>query len=234
MTRVHVGTSGYNYPEWRGRFYPERFASAKMLGYYAERFTTVEINATFYRMPTSRVVEAWAAQVPDSFTFSLKAPRRITHDRRLKDCAEPLRGFCDAAAALGSRLAVLLFQLPPNFKCDLDRLSAFLELLPRGARAAFEFRHESWWNDDVYARLREGNLALCVADSEQRRTPLVPTADFGYLRLREEGYGPDDLARWAGIITGQEPWRDAFVYFKHEDEARGPEFASGFIERLPR
>jgi uncharacterized protein YecE (DUF72 family) len=228
---VHTGTSGYNYPEWRGRFYPPDLPSARMLPYYAERFATVEINATFYRMPTPRVVESWAAQVPDRFAFSLKAPRRITHDRRLKDCAEAVRAFCEAAAVLGPKLGVLLFQLAPNFKADVERLTGFVDLLPPGARAAFEFRHPSWWDERVYEVLRGRNIALCVADSEARHTPVVATADFGYLRLRDEGYTPEDLERWARTVATHPQWREAFVYFKHEDEARGPEFAAAFIER---
>jgi uncharacterized protein YecE (DUF72 family) len=230
--RVHTGTSGYNYAEWRGRFYPERMPPAAMLEYYASQFQSVEINASFYRMPTAALLDSWAARVPETFTFSLKAPRRLTHDRRLKDCAEPLRAFCDAAATLGPRLGVLLFQLPPNFKVDVDRLSAFLELLPPGARAAFEFRHESWWDAAVFDLLRARNVALCVADSEDRRTPLVATASFGYLRLRDEGYTEAQLGAWAGEVVGQAAWSDAFVYFKHEDDALGPEFAQRFRQRL--
>jgi uncharacterized protein YecE (DUF72 family) len=230
--QVQAGTSGYNYAEWRGRFYPERLPAARMLAFYAERFSTVEINATFYRMPTPRLAESWAGQVPETFTFSLKAPRRITHDRRLKDCADAVRGFCEAASALGPRLAVLLFQLPPNFKADLDRLRTFLDLLPPGARAAFEFRHPSWWDEAVYSALRERKVALCVADSEERHTPLVPTAPFGYLRLRDEGYSEHDLTRWVDRIRAQPGWREAFVYFKHEDEGRGPEFAASFMAAL--
>jgi uncharacterized protein YecE (DUF72 family) len=231
---VHAGTSGYNYPEWRGRFYPEGLAPARMLAYYAERFTSVEINATFYRMPTPRLLESWAAQVPERFTFSLKAPRRITHDRRLKDCEDAVRMFCETAATLGSRLGVLLFQLPPNFKLDLPRLEAFLELLPPRARVALEFRHVSWWEEAVFTILRGRNIALCVADSEERQTPLVPTADFGYLRLRDDGYTEDALAGWAASIGGQRQWREAFVYFKHEDEGRGPEFAAAFMRTPAR
>jgi uncharacterized protein YecE (DUF72 family) len=231
--RVHTGTSGYNYVEWRGRFYPERMPPAAMLGYYASQFQSVEINASFYRMPTAALLDSWAARVPETFTFSLKAPRRLTHDRRLKDCADPLRAFCDAAATLGPRLGVLLFQLPPNFKVDVDRLSAFLDLLPPGARAAFEFRHESWWDANVFDLLRARNVALCVADSEDRRTPLVATASFGYLRLRDEGYTEAQLEAWAGEVLGQAAWSDAFVYFKHEDDALGPDFAQRFRQRLP-
>jgi len=228
---VRTGTSGYNYPEWRGRFYPETLAAAKMLPYYAERFPTVEINYTFYRMPTVKTVAGWAAEVPEHFAFSLKAPRRITHERRLKDCADPLAFFCQVAAALGPRLGVLLFQLPPNLRRDLERLDAFLALLPPGVRAAFEFRHDSWLDEAVYDRLRTRNLALCLADDGERATPTIATADYGYLRLRDDGYAPDDLDAWAARI-GSLPWRDAFVYFKHEDEARSPELAAAFARRF--
>lgn len=230
---IRVGTSGYNYAEWKGRFYPADLPAARMLRWYAERFPTVEINYTFYRMPTLTLVQGWAAQVPESFTFTLKSPRRITHDRRLADVTDPLRTFCDAAAALGPRLACLLFQLPPNMKADLVRLDAFLAELPPGARAAMEFRHESWWTEEVYARLRDRNVALCIADSEARHTPVIATADYGYLRLRDEGYGPDEISRWADVIGEQAgTWRDTFVYFKHEDEGKGPEFATQLVDRL--
>lgn len=230
---IRIGTSGYNYPEWKGRFYPADLSAAKMLPYYADRFATVEINYTFYRMPTPKIVAGWVAQVPESFTFTLKAPKRITHDRRLGDIADPLRAFCDAAALLGPRRGCLLFQLPPNMKVDLARLDAFLALLPPGARAAMEFRHESWWTDEVYDRLRASNVALCIADSETRHTPVVVTADFGYLRLRDEGYGEADLDRWAEVVRHHAAdWRDTFVYFKHEDEGKGPEFAAQLVERL--
>lgn len=230
---IRVGTSGYNYPEWKGRFYPADLSAAKMLPYYAERFATVEINYTFYRMPTPKIVAGWAAQVPESFTFTLKAPKRITHDRRLGDIAEPLRVFCEHASLLGPRLACLLFQLPPNMKVDLAKLDAFLAELPPGARAAIEFRHDSWWTDEVYDRLRARNVALCIADSETRHTPVVATADFGYLRLRDEGYEAGDIDRWADVVRAHEgDWRDTFVYFKHEDEGKGPEFAAHLVERL--
>jgi uncharacterized protein YecE (DUF72 family) len=230
---IHVGTSGYNYPEWKGRFYPEKIASRAMLAYYAGAFDTVEINYTFYRMPTPALVEGWASQVPDHFTFTLKAPKRITHDRRLQDVADPLRAFCAAASVLGPRLGCVLVQLGPTFKCDVPRLQAFIDELPPGLRAAFEFRHQSWWNDEVYDALRARNLALCLADSPERHTPLVSTADYGYLRLRDEGYTEADLARWADwVLQQQGAWRETFVYFKHEDEGKGPEFAALFTSRL--
>jgi uncharacterized protein YecE (DUF72 family) len=223
---IWIGTSGYNYPEWRGTFYPEKFSAAKMLPYYAERFSTVEINYTFYRLPNEKMVGAWAAATPPGFRLTLKAPKRITHDRRLKDCASLLQAFCHVAGTLGDRLGVLLFQLGPTTKCDLAVFDAFLADLPPGARAAFEFRHASWLNEEVYARLRARNLALCIADSDKGTTPIVPTASYGYFRLRDEGYTPDALEHWAEAIRSQQQaWTDTYVYFKHEESGIGPQFA---------
>lgn len=230
---IWVGTSGYNYPEWKGRFYPDTLPASKMLGFYSARFPTVEINYTFYRLPTEKIVQGWAAGTPDPYRLTLKAPKRITHDRRLKDCGDLLRAFCHAAAALGPKLGVLLFQLGPNFKLDLPLFDAFLADLPRGARAAFEFRHPSWLDDAVYDRLRARDLALCIADSDTRSTPVIPTAGYGYFRLRDEGYGDADLDRWAEVIrANQEGWKDTYVYFKHEDEGKGPELARQLMDRL--
>jgi uncharacterized protein YecE (DUF72 family) len=230
MIHVRVGTSGYNYPEWKGAFYPAGLAPAKMLPYYAEHFATVEINYTFYRMPNAKTVAGWMAATPPSFTFVLKAPKRITHDGRLRDTDEALRYFCDTARGLGERLGPLLFQLPPNFKKDVGRLGDALVQLPPGLRCAFEFRHESWFGDDVYERLHARNAALCIVDHEDGATPAVATADWGYLRLRAVEYSDADLARWAATIreTGA-GWRDAFVFFKHEDQATGPALAKRFI-----
>ena len=228
-----VGTSGYNYPEWKGSFYPQNLPAAKMLPYYAERFTTVEINYTFYRMPNEKIVAGWAAQTPPSFKFTLKAPRRITHDNRLKNVGDLVRGFCDVAATLGDRLGALLFQLPPNFKVNLDLFDAFLDTLPPKVTAAFEFRHESWLDESVYQRLRARNLALCLADTAERPAPIVQTADYGYLRLRDEGYQPADIARWADVVkTHAADWRETFVYFKHEEEGKGAEFAAQLVKEL--
>jgi uncharacterized protein YecE (DUF72 family) len=188
-----------------------------MLAYYVERFTSVEINATFYRMPSAKTVEGWAAAAPAGFTYVLKAPQRITHFGRLLDVDEPLRYFCDAARTLGDRLGPLLFQLPPNFKKAADRLSTLLAIMPDGFRVAFEFRHESWFDDEVYALLRSRNAALCIADTEEGTTPAVATADFGYLRLRAVEYSDDDLKNWiAKIDQVGGGWRDAYVFFKHE------------------
>jgi uncharacterized protein YecE (DUF72 family) len=232
---ILVGTSGYNYPEWKGSFYPLDLPAAKMLPYYAERFSTVEINYTFYRMPNATLVTNWASQVPPHFRFTLKAPRRITHDRRLRDVADLVRGFCEVAGELGPQLGALLFQLPPNFKRDLPVFDAFLDTLPPRVCAAFEFRNDSWFDEEVYARLRARNLALCIADSEKRSTPLVTTADYAYFRLRDEGYQDADIARWserANDLAAR--CKDVFVYFKHEDEGKGAVFGQQMLEQISR
>jgi uncharacterized protein YecE (DUF72 family) len=223
---IRIGTSGYNYPEWRGSFYPEKFPTGKMLPYYAERFSTVEINYTFYRMPNAKTIAGWDAETPANFSFTLKAPQRITHFARLREIDDPLRYFLGTAAGLGPKLGPVLFQLPPNFKKDVGRLGGLLDLLPAGLRCAFEFRHESWFAADVYARLRGANAALCLADTEDETTPLEVTANWGYLRLRDQGYTAADLEEWSRTITrlGGD-WRDAFVYFKHEEAGTGPAFA---------
>jgi uncharacterized protein YecE (DUF72 family) len=230
---IWVGTSGYNYPEWRGSFYPEKFSAAKMLPYYAERLDTVEINYTFYRTPNAKIMEGWAGAVPERFKFTLKAPKRITHIARLKDCAGPLQYFVGTAAALGPKLGVLFFQLPPYMKKDLAVLDEFLDALPSGAQASFEFRHRSWLSDEVYGRLKAKKLALCVADSEKLSTPVEITADYAYFRLRDEGYTPRDIAHWAHTIREKTAaCRDVFVYFKHEESGKGPEFARLLLEAL--
>jgi len=230
---IWVGTSGYNYPEWRGSFYPEKFATTKMLPFYAERLSTVEINYTFYRSPTPAILAGWSQQTPQTFKFTLKAPKRITHDARLRDCAEPLGRFVGTAATHGPKLGMLLFQLPPFFKKDLAVLDAFLEALPREASAAFEFRHHSWLDDEVFARLKARNLALCIADSEKSSTPIEITADCAYFRLRDEGYTPRDIERWARTIEDRTSGcRDVFVYFKHEEAGKGPQFARQLKDAL--
>jgi uncharacterized protein YecE (DUF72 family) len=230
--RVLVGTSGYNYPEWRGSFYPEKFSTDKMLAYYADRFPTVEINYTFYRIPSEKLLAGWAAGTPDNFTFTLKAPQRITHLAKLQRCEDLLQTFTRTARTLGPKLGVLLFQLPPTFRKNIDVLSAFLELLPDGTRAAFEFRHQSWFDAAVFDALRARNLALCVADSEKLSTPVEVTADYGYFRLRDEGYQPEDIEGWARTIGALPGVGDAFVYFKHEEQGLGPEFAQRMIDAL--
>jgi uncharacterized protein YecE (DUF72 family) len=230
--RVLAGTSGYSYKQWRGAFYPDKMANEDMLRFYAERFPTVEVNNTFYRMPTAAVLDHWAEQTPPGFTFVLKASQRITHQSRLGDL-EAVGYFLKTAAALGARLGPILFQLPPNFPADVGRLRRFLAEVPRERRAAFEFRHPSWHEDQVYATLREHGAALCIADTdEEPATTVVPTAGWGYLRLRRAEYSPDELKAWRERVEGQ-PWEEAFVFFKHEDEARGPLFASRFSSMTP-
>ena len=230
---IWVGTSGYNYPEWKGSFYPEKIPSAKMLPYYAERLPTVEINYTFYRAPTVKIVEGWAAATPAAFKLTLKAPRRITHDQRLRDCAEPVARFFETAHVLGPKLGAVLFQLPPFQRKDAALLREFVATLPEGACATFEFRHASWFDDEVLDVLRARNLALCIADSEKISAPVEVTADYAYFRLRDEGYTPDDLARWADVIRERTAGcREVFVYFKHENAGKGPEFARILRERL--
>jgi uncharacterized protein YecE (DUF72 family) len=228
---VRVGTSGYSYKEWKGHFYPEKLAAKDMLRYYGERFPTVEINNTFYRMPSKSVLEAWAAEVPESFRFVLKASQRITHIGRLKDVGDSVSYLIETASVLGDRLGPFLFQLPPNLKKDLPRLREFLALLPPGTRAAVEFRHATWFDDEVYAALAERNAALCIADTgEEGDAPVVATAGWGYLRLRRVAYDEDDLATWAARVR-QQNWSEAFAFFKHEDEATGPRLAAEFIRR---
>ena len=231
--QLWVGTSGYNYPEWRGSFYPEKMAAAKMLPYYAERFTTVEINYTFYRVPNTKILAGWHAETPAGFRLTLKAPKRITHIAKLRDCGELLAYFLKTAATLGPKLGAILFQLPPYLRRDLTLLDEFLGQLPENTCAAFEFRHASWMDAEVFARLRAKNLALCIADSEKFSTPVELTADYGYFRLRDEGYTAADLARWAGVIREQAAaCRDVFVYFKHEEAGKGPEFARALLQAL--
>jgi len=226
---IHVGTSGYNYEAWRGSFYPEDLSSKKMLGYYAERFSTVEINYSFYRKPTPKILQGWSAQVPPRFRFALKAWQRITHQKRLRDSEEFVDAFAEVARTLGPQLAPVLYQLPPNLKADVPLLREFLLRLPKDIRAAFEFRHESWFADATYAALRENRAALCIAESEALATPPVATAPFGYFRLRRLDYDEAALRGWAEKVRALDFTDDVFVYFKHEDEARGPAFAKQFI-----
>ena len=233
MAQIWIGTSGYNYPEWKGSFYPDTLPAAKMLPFYADRFPTVEINYTFYRTPNEKIVEGWDKATPDLFRLTLKAPKRITHDARLRDCGDRVRQFLEVAATLGPKLGALLFQLPPNLKKDLALFDAFLDTFPPRVCAAFEFRHESWFDDAVFERLKARNLALCVADSEKLSAPVVVTADYGYFRLRDEGYTPEHIARWGDILRDTtSACRDVFVYFKHEEQGKGPEFGRLLMSHL--
>ncbi|MGD8318502.1 MAG: DUF72 domain-containing protein [Myxococcales bacterium] len=224
--KLRTGTSGFSYAEWKGPFYPVDLPNRHMLDYYAERLSTVEINNTFYRMPKRELLESWAHKVPDDFVFVLKASRKITHHSRLKETAyQSVDYLWQVAEALGTHLGPILFQLPPNFEKNVDRLLSFMGSLPEGMRAAFEFRHESWFDEDVYEALRDAGHALCLADTDERATAeLVSTTNWGYLRLRRNDYSDEDLRAWRAAVEA-ESWAEAFVFFKHEDQGAGPRLA---------
>ena len=227
-----VGTSGFSYKEWKGSFYPEDLSNDRMLAYYGERLNAVEINNTFYRMPKRATLADWAGKVPEDFSFVLKASRKITHFKRLKDTQDELGYLVDVSSELGGRLGPMLFQLPPNLKIDVERLRDFVSLFPAGLRAAFEFRHDSWFTDEIYTVLGDAGVALVTADTgTDEPAEVVATASYGYLRLRREVYEPDDVARWARVVSDQE-WEDAFVFFKHEDAGAGPALAEIFVGEL--
>jgi uncharacterized protein YecE (DUF72 family) len=203
-----------------------------MLPFYAERFASTEINYTFHRIPAQKTIENWKTQTPEEFRFALKAPQKITHWSKLRDCSDTLEYFCKIITGLGDRLGPVLFQLPPTFKKDVDVLSSFLREFP-DMRGAFEFRHESWFDDEIFELLKSRNIALCIADTDTIATPKKTTADYGYLRLRREDYEASDVERWTDFVRGQEPsWNDAFVYFKHEESGIGPKLARQMIELL--
>lgn len=227
---LYVGTSGYSYKEWKGTFYPKDLPDKQMLHFYGEHFQTVEINNTFYRMPKAAVLQAWAAEVPADFKFVLKASQRITHIQRLKDAGDSVSYLLEVAGELKKRLGPLLFQLPPNLKKDVPRLRDFLALLPSQRPAAFEFRHQSWFDEEVFGLLRENQAVLCIAEAENDlEIPFVSTANWGYLRLRRPDYDDAELKKWVKQVRKQE-WQDAFVFFKHEDEGKGPQMAKRFLE----
>jgi uncharacterized protein YecE (DUF72 family) len=230
--RALTGTSGFSYKEWKGSFYPSDLPDKQMLAHYATRLAAVEINNTFYRMPKTELVAGWGAQVTEAFRFVLKAPQRITHRERLEGSDESLATFVAAARVLGDKLGAVMFQLPPFFKKDVPRLAAFLELVPADIKAAFEFRHNSWFSDDAYDALRAKNAALVAgdADDSDKSPPLVATADFGYLRLRAPEYSDAGLSSWAERIANQ-PWSSAFVFLKHE--VLGPLYAEKLAASFP-
>ena len=231
--RVWVGTSGFSYPPWRGSFYPAKLPANDMLAFYAQQLPTVEINNTFYRMPTPALLERWSAATPADFVFALKCSRRITHELRLHDAQTAVERFASGAATLGSKLGPVLFQLPPWLHKDQERLQAFLTVLAQaghGIRPAFEFRHASWFCDEIYATLRAAGAALCIAEAEKLATPLEATTSWGYLRLRREDYTPAALDAWAERIVGQ-PWSEAHVFVKHET-AEAPALARHLLAAL--
>jgi uncharacterized protein YecE (DUF72 family) len=228
---LFVGTSGYSYKEWCGSFYPEKLPASEMLAHYAQQFNSVEINSTFYRMPAEKTLADWASQVPEGFSFVLKTSRRITHLKRLKGSEEETSYLLRTMSVLGEKLGPMLVQLPPNATKDTDRLRSFTELLPLQWQTSFEFRHSSWFDDEVYGILSSRSAALVATDMGDGGAPLLATTDWGYLRLRREEYSESDLLRWRERILEQD-WRAVYVFFKHEDEGAGPKLARRFRELL--
>ena len=231
--RVLAGTSGYSFKEWKGTFYPADIKADAMLGYYSTKFPTIEINNTFYRLPKEHVLLDWASQVPDDFTFAIKASQRITHHTRLKAESESMVEFLlKNTAVLGLKMGPVLFQLPPNLKKDLPRLQKFLGFLPVDRRFTFEFRHESWWDEDVFSVLRDRDIAMCISESAELHCPVVSTASWGYLRLHKLDYDNAALVEWARLVAMQ-PWTDAYVYLKHDEgEGSGPPAVEGFMKNV--
>lgn len=229
--KLLAGTSGYSFKEWKGTFYPADIKADGMLGFYSTKFPTIEINNTFYRLPKEHVLLEWASQVPEQFIFAIKASQRITHHTRLKAESQSLVEFLlKNTAVLGPRLGPILFQLPPNLKKDLPRLQNFLGYLPTDRRFTFEFRHESWWDEDVFSVLRDRDIAMCISESAELKCPLVCTASWGYLRLHKLDYDQAALEEWARRVTSQN-WTDAYVYFKHDEGAgSGPPAVEAFVK----
>ena len=227
---LYAGTSGYSYKEWKGSFYPETLAAKDMLAYYASKLPAVELNNTFYRLPQRSMVESWKAQVPENFRFSVKAARTITLFRRLKDAGDLTKKMLETLSAFGDRLGAVLYRLPDDMEKDLQRLETFLKTLPPHPRAAFDFRHPTWFDDDdVLELLRSENRALCISDRDERPVSHIDkTADWGYVRLRRVNYSTAELREWISRMKAQD-WKHAFVFFKHEDEGTGPRLASEFI-----
>ena len=233
--KLHAGTSGFAFKEWKGSFYPADLKDDGMLGYYSSKFPTVEINNTFYRLPKEGVLQSWAAQVPEPFTFAIKASQRITHYARLKpECASAVEFLLKNTSSLASRLGPILFQLPPNLKKDTDRLRTFIDTLPSDRRYTIEFRHESWFEDDVFAALRERDIPLCITEQPEFSAPVVSTASWGYVRLHRFDYDGPMLAEWAAKLAAQ-PWSEAYVFFKHDEGVgSGPPAVGAFVTAFGR
>lgn len=228
--KIHVGTSGYAYKEWKGPFYPEKISPKEMLRFYSARLGAVEINNTFYHMPTKRVISSWAEQVPDNFVFALKAPQDITHIKRLRNVGEETDYLFGSLSFLERKLGPVLFQFPRSFRADRPALTDFLALIPVNMPCAFEFRSPSWLDAEILDLLRKGGCSLCVADTdEDPANEVISTASWGYLRLRRSDYTDADLSQWMERILSQR-WERAFVFFKHEEEAKGAEMALRFRE----
>ena len=228
---LRAGTSGYAFKEWKGAFYPPTLSDDEWLAFYASRFPTVEINNTFYRLPKQSVLQDWASRVPAEFTFAIKASQRITHHARLKpECADAVDFLLQNTAVLGDRCGPILFQLPPNLKKDVDRLRGFLGLLPNGRRYTIEFRHESWFDDEVFAILRDRDVALCVAEQDGFKCPVQSTASWGYLRLHRLDYDEATLGEWAKCVSAQQ-WSETYIYFKHDEgNGSGPPAVDAFMK----
>ena len=227
---LYVGTSGYSYKEWKGSFYPEKISANEMLSYYAAHLPAVELNNSYYRLPERSTVESWRHQTPENFRFSVKAPRSITLYRRLKGVAEQTKQMLETVSALEDRLGTLLFRMPENMKKDLACLESFLKQLPADTPAAFDFRHETWFDDDVRELLRSHNRVLVVSDTDELPAEHIDkTADWGYVRLRRVRYSKAELTAWAKRIKAQN-WKKTYVFFKHEDEGTGPKLAAQFIK----
>ena len=233
MAAVWFGTSGFSYKEWRPAFYPEGLSDKQFLQFYSTRLNSVEIDSTFYRMPSAKTIEAWRLATPEDFKFTLKASQQITHRQRLKLPSDALDYFMNVVPGLGSRLGMVLFQLPPFFKCDRGKLEAFLSVLPRGIPAAFEFRHDSWFNSEVYGLLRKHNVALCIHDADEHTTPVELTAPFTYIRLRRSVYSASLRKEWQDRIrTWAADSIEVFAYIKHEDNPDAPQIALEFASGL--
>jgi len=228
--KIHIGTSGYGYKEWKGIFYPEKISPHDMLHFYGERFDTVEINYTFYHMPTVAGLSLWAEQVPDDFSFALKSPQVMTHLKLLKNVNEEARYFFKTLSVLEKKAGPALFQLPGSFRANSQVLKEFLALIPKNMPCAFEFRSKSWFKKEILELLREHGCSLCIADTDEKPADeIISTAPWGYLRLRRSDYTEAGLSQWLDRILAQN-WERAFVFFKHEEEAKGPELAKRFRE----
>ncbi len=230
MMKIHVGTSGYSYKEWKGIFYPEKISPKEMLRFYSGRLNTVEVNNTFYHMPRESVLTSWAAQVPDDFVFALKAPQVITHLKRLRNVSGEAEYLFRTISVLEGKLGPVLFQFPKSFRADPGALRDLLALIPDDPASALEFRSPSWLDGEILDSLRKKGASLCIADTDDNPAlEIIPTASWGYLRLRRSDYTDADLSRWLERILAQK-WERAFIFFKHEEEAKGPEMAVRFRE----
>ncbi len=230
--KLHIGTSGFGYKEWKGKFYPEKINPKAMLRFYSERMDTVEINNTFYHMPTRAMLESWMGQVPDDFIFAIKAPQKITHLKQLRNVEEDMEYLFQTISLLGKRLGPVLFQFPKSFRPDGALLASFLELIPRNLSCAFEFRNAGWTGREYLDLLANKKFSLCMTDTDEKPVnEIIRTAHWGYLRLRRSDYTDKDLSAWIKKIRSQK-WDEAFIYFEHEDKARGPEYAMRFREMV--